>query len=121
MDRLLDELPDATIDIKPTIEDTGGFIMDWDKVEEMLDDVDLKAEVRSAKKVVYDVDFEELSLYYSTTPETVSQVLTHFKSGRNVMLYGAPGTGKTALATLLLLLSRVRRVPAAALLWSRLS
>ncbi|MAE56722.1 MAG: hypothetical protein CL964_01755 [Euryarchaeota archaeon] len=102
MDRLLDEFPDATIDIKPTAEDTGDFIMDWDKVEEMLDDVDLKAEVRSAKKVAYEVDFEELSRYYSTTSETVNQVLTHFKSGRNVMLYGEPGTGKTALATLLL-------------------
>jgi MoxR-like ATPase len=103
MDRLLQEFPDATIDIKPTAEDSGGFIMDWDEVEEMLDDVDLKAEVRKARRVPYDVDFEELSRFYSTTPETVNQVITHLKSGRNIMLYGEPGTGKTALANLLLM------------------
>ena len=58
--------------------------------------------IRKAMKVKYDVDYEELSKYYSTTKDTINQTVTHLKSGRNIMLYGDPGTGKTALSNILL-------------------
>ena len=103
MDAILQEFPDSTIDIKPTETDDSSFIMDWNKVEEeLMDEVDMDANVRSAMKIDFYVDYDELSKYYSTTPDTINQVVTHLKSGRNIMLYGEPGTGKTALSTLLL-------------------
>ncbi len=104
MDRLLSEFPEATIDIKPTEDENYGVDLTH------LDDLekDLKEElaesptIRKAMKVDYNVDYEELSKYYSTTEDTINQTVTHLKSGRNIMLYGDPGTGKTALANLLL-------------------
>jgi hypothetical protein len=101
MDRLLSEFPEATIDIKPTEDENYG--VDFSEIEkELKEDLAETAVVRKAMKVEYAVDYEELSKYYSTTKDTINQTVTHLKSGRNIMLYGDPGTGKTALANLLL-------------------
>ena len=101
MDRLLSEFPEATIDIKPTEDENYG--VDFSEIEkELREDLEETAVVRKVMKVNYDVDYEELSKYYSTTEDTINQTVTHLKSGRNIMLYGDPGTGKTALANLLL-------------------
>ena len=101
MDRLLSEFPEATIDIKPTEDENYG--VDFSEIEkELKEDLAETAVVRKAMKVKYDVDYKELSKYYSTTKDTINQTVTHLKSGRNIMLYGDPGTGKTALANLLL-------------------
>ena len=101
MDRLLSEFPEATIDIKPTEDENYG--VDFTEIEkELKEDLSESPVIRKAMKVDYAVDFEELSKYYSTTEDTINQTVTHLKSGRNIMLYGDPGTGKTALANLLL-------------------
>ncbi|MAP84126.1 MAG: hypothetical protein CMF83_00105 [Candidatus Marinimicrobia bacterium] len=101
MDRLLSEFPEATIDIKPTEDENYG--VDFSEIEkELKEDLAETAVIRKAMKVEYGVDYEELSKYYSTTEDTINQTVTHLKSGRNIMLYGDPGTGKTALANLLL-------------------
>ena len=101
MDRLLSEFPEATIDNKPTEDENYG--VDFSEIEkELKEDLAETPVVRKAMKVKYDVDYDELSKYYSTTKDTINQTVTHLKSGRNIMLYGDPGTGKTALANLLL-------------------
>ena len=101
MDRLLSEFPEATIDIKPT--EDANYGVDFSDIEkELKEDLAQTPVIRKAMKVDYTVDYEELSKYYSTTEETINQTVTHLKSGRNIMLYGDPGTGKTALANLLL-------------------
>ena len=68
----------------------------------MMDDVDHSVKIRPAIQVDYDVDFNEIAEAYSTTPETVDEVITHLTSGKNIMLFGEPGTGKTALSNILL-------------------
>ena len=101
MDRLLSEFPEATIDIKPT--EDANYGVDFTDIEkELKEDLAETPKIRKAMKVDYSVDYEELSKYYSTTEDTINQTVTHLKSGRNIMLYGDPGTGKTALANLLL-------------------
>jgi len=101
MDRLLSEFPEATIDIKPTEDENYG--VDFSDIEkELKEDLAESPKIRKAMKVKYNVDYEELSKFYSTTEDTINQTVTHLKSGRNIMLYGDPGTGKTALANLLL-------------------
>jgi hypothetical protein len=104
MDRLLSEFPEATIDIKPTEDENYGVDLSHldDLEKDLKEELAESPKIRKAMKVVYDVDYEELSKYYSTTEETINQTITHLKSGRNIMLYGDPGTGKTALANLLL-------------------
>ncbi len=104
MDRLLSEFPEATIDIKPTEDENYGVDLSHldDLEKELKDDLAESPKIRKAMKVDYSVDYEELSKYYSTTEDTINQTVTHLKSGRNIMLYGDPGTGKTALANLLL-------------------
>ena len=101
MDRLLSEFPEATIDIKPT--EDANYGVDFTDIEkELKEELAETPKIRKAMKVDYSVDYEELSKYYSTTEDTINQTVTHLKSGRNIMLYGDPGTGKTALANLLL-------------------
>ena len=104
MDRLLTEFPEATIDIKPTEDENYGVdLSHLDDLEKNLkEELAESPKIRKAMKVDYKVDYEELSKYYSTTEDTINQTVTHLKSGRNIMLYGDPGTGKTALANLLL-------------------
>jgi DNA replication protein DnaC len=102
MDRLLSEFPEATINIKPTEDENYGVdLSHLDDLEKNLKEELAKSpKIRKAMKVDYKVDYEELSKYYSTTEDTINQTVTHLKSGRNIMLYGDPGTGKTALANL---------------------
>jgi 5-methylcytosine-specific restriction endonuclease McrBC GTP-binding regulatory subunit McrB len=104
MDRLLSEFPEATIDIKPTEDENYGTDLSHldDLEKDLKEELAATPKIRKAMKVDYNVDYEELSKYYSTTEDTINQTVTHLKSGRNIMLYGDPGTGKTALANLLL-------------------
>ncbi len=104
MDRLLSEFPEATIDIKPTEDENYGVDLSHldDLEKDLKEDLAESPKIRKAMKVDYNVDYVELSKYYSTTEDTINQTVTHLKSGRNIMLYGDPGTGKTALANLLL-------------------
>ena len=68
----------------------------------MMDTVDQSVTIREAIMVDYEVDFDEIAEAYSTTRETIDEVITHLTSGKNIMLFGEPGTGKTALANILL-------------------
>ena len=90
---------DFQIELKHTTEHTP----DLELVEKtMMDTVDQSVEIREAIEVDYEVDFHEIAEAYSTTRETVDEVITHLTSGKNIMLFGEPGTGKTALSNILL-------------------
>ncbi len=90
---------DFQIELKHTTENTP----DLELVEKtMMDKVDHSVELRQAIEVDYEVDFHEIAEAYSTTKETVDEVITHLTSGKNIMLFGEPGTGKTALSNILL-------------------
>jgi ABC-type multidrug transport system fused ATPase/permease subunit len=104
MDRLLSEFPEATIDIKPTEDENYGVDLSHldDLEKDLKEELAESPKIRKAMDVDYNVDYEELSKYYSTTEDTIKSTVMHLKSGRNIMLYGDPGTGKTALANLLL-------------------
>ena len=113
-DTILSEFPDSTIDVKPTAEDdASGAGMDWDGVKSFMDgqdadgrpnvaDLEAAGEVRDPVSVNYKVAFNEITEAFSTSRDTINQIVTHLKSGKNVMLYGEPGTGKTKLSTLIL-------------------
>ncbi len=100
MEFLMNEYGDEfQVELKHTTEHTP----DLELVEKtMMDTVDQSVEIRPAIEVDYDVDFHEIAEAYSTTQETVDEVITHLTSGKNIMLFGEPGTGKTALSNILL-------------------
>ena len=100
MEFLMQEYGDEfQIELKHTTEHTP----DLELVEKtMMDTVDQSVEIREAIEVDYEVDFHEIAEAYSTTRETVDEVITHLTSGKNIMLFGEPGTGKTALSNILL-------------------
>ena len=100
MEFLMNEYGDEfQVELKHTTEHTP----DLELVEKtMMDTVDQSVEIRPAIEVDYEVDFHEIAEAYSTTRETVDEVITHLTSGKNIMLFGEPGTGKTALSNILL-------------------
>ena len=100
MEFLADEYGEEfQIELKHTTEHTPDMELVG---KTMMDDVDHSVKIRPAIQVDYDVDFNEIAEAYSTTPETVDEVITHLTSGKNIMLFGEPGTGKTALSNILL-------------------
>ena len=87
------------IELKHTTEHTPDMAL----VEKtMMDNVDQSVVIRQGIEVDYNVKFEEIAEAYSTTRDTVDEVITHLTSGKNIMLFGEPGTGKTALSNILL-------------------
>ena len=87
------------IELKHTTEHTPDMAL----VEKtMMDNVDQSVTIRQGIEVDYNVKFEEIAEAYSTTRDTVDEVITHLTSGKNIMLFGEPGTGKTALSNILL-------------------
>ena len=113
-DKILSEFPESTIDVKPKAEDDpSGLGMDWEGVKSFMDgqeaddmlgvsDQEAAGELRDPVRVNYKVSYNEITEAFSTSRDTINQIVTHLKSGKNVMLYGEPGTGKTKLSTLIL-------------------
>jgi len=100
MEFLMQEYGDEfQIELKHTTEHTPDMAL----VEKtMMDNVDQSVTIRQGIEVDYNVKFEEIAEAYSTTRDTVDEVITHLTSGKNIMLFGEPGTGKTALSNILL-------------------
>ena len=101
MEYILEQAGDEyQIELSHTVEQSP----DYEIIEKaMMSEEDRSALIRPAIEVDYEsISFERISVSYSTSRDTVDEVVTQLKSGRNIMLYGEPGTGKTALADLLL-------------------
>ncbi|MCS5647901.1 MAG: hypothetical protein NZ820_00955, partial [Dehalococcoidia bacterium] len=84
MEFLMEEYGDEfQIELKHSTEHTP----DLELVEKtMMDTVDQSVTIREAIMVDYEVDFDEIAEAYSTTRETIDEVITHLTSGKNIML-----------------------------------
>jgi MoxR-like ATPase len=69
--------------------------------EEEQEILGIRAEEVNDIRVNFDIELAPIFDHLSISQNTVDQILTNLKSGRNIILYGAPGCGKTKVATLL--------------------
>jgi MoxR-like ATPase len=84
------------------LEDEDDMKMDdWTDTEEEEDAFISSAEVNPVE-VNYDIDLTPVFDQLSISKKTLNQILVNLESGRNIILFGAPGCGKTKVATLLL-------------------
>lgn len=73
---------------------------DWADEGEM-DDYYISADEVNNVEITYDIDLTPIFDQLSISKKTLNQILVNLESGRNIILYGAPGCGKTKVATLL--------------------
>jgi MoxR-like ATPase len=76
-------------------------IDDWTDEDED-DDGYIAAKDVNPIEINYDIDLNPIFDQLSISKQTLDQILVNLVSGRNIILYGAPGCGKTKVATLLL-------------------
>jgi MoxR-like ATPase len=74
---------------------------DWTDEDED-EDVFISTEEVNPIEVKYDIDLAPIFQQLSISKKTLNQILVNLESGRNIILYGAPGCGKTKVATLLM-------------------
>lgn len=74
---------------------------DWTDEDEDDDAYISNKDVESVE-VNYDLDLSPIFEVLSISKKTLDQILVNLESGRNIILFGAPGCGKTKVATLLL-------------------
>jgi MoxR-like ATPase len=74
---------------------------DWTDEDED-DDAFISTKDVNPVEVNYDIDLAPIFDQLSINKKTLDQILVNLESGRNIILYGAPGCGKTKVATLLL-------------------
>ncbi|UCE36907.1 MAG: EVE domain-containing protein [Thermoplasmata archaeon] len=86
------------------LEDEDGMkVDDWTDEDEDEDAYISNKDVE-AVEINYDIDLTPIFDHLSISKKTLDQILVNLESGRNIILYGAPGCGKTKVATLLLAL-----------------
>jgi MoxR-like ATPase len=84
------------------LEDEDDMKMDDWTDEEDDDDVFISTKEVNSVEVNYDIDLAPIFDQLSISKKTLNQINVNLESGRNIILFGAPGCGKTKVATLLL-------------------